>query len=433
MSDAAEAELGEVDDSVRAELLIRAAEYRGDREGFGVGVELIDRALELYAELPATAGHVRALNYKRLLLIGLGQLEDAEVLARTAVETASAVGDPRLHRHQIASVAWIEGIEGRLTTMSELFELGRSLLPPGTDPVGDIRAAMMACDALVYNGSHLQDVEDAARPGFEAAQAWAIDNESYEILCASLATARLRAGRTEDAEALIGASSEQPPDPDRWHHHQLRAAADVHRGRLDAAAERIGFIVREVMVDDEIDLETLCVAADVEFWRGGMQPTLPRLLRDLDRCVDSSPVRAVLPTILAGSRGVAEEVLAHRPGSSTARALAGDLLSRAGARMRPGDAEDSHVRAHLATASAELARAGREDRATAWTELIPLWDTLGRPHDAAYCRWRASEVALAAGRRTAAQKLLRAAARDARSHLPLASAIATTAAYAPQT
>ena len=139
MSDAAEAELGEVDDSIRAELLIRAAEYRGDREGFGIGLELIDQALALYAELPATAGHLRALNYKRLLLTGLGQLEDATMLARTAVEAASAVGDPRLLRHQLSSLAWCEGMEARLTTMTELVERGRALLPPGTDPVGDIR------------------------------------------------------------------------------------------------------------------------------------------------------------------------------------------------------------------------------------------------------------------------------------------------------
>ena len=149
------------------------------------------------------------------------------MLTRTAVETASAVGDPRLHRHQLSSLAWCEGMEARLTTMSALLERGRALLPPGTDPIGDIRAAMMETDALVYNGSPLQVVEDSARPGFEAARAWAIDNEAHEILCAGLATARLRAGRTEDAEALIRVSSDQPPDPERWHHH--RAASRRRR------------------------------------------------------------------------------------------------------------------------------------------------------------------------------------------------------------
>ena len=88
----------------------------------------------------------------------------------------------------------------------------------------------------------------------------------------------------------------------------------------------------------------MCIAADVEFWHGGRHATLPRLLRDLGRCVDSSPVRAVLPTILAGSRGVAEEVLAHRPGSGTAHASMGDLISRARSRVRPNDGGPSRPR-----------------------------------------------------------------------------------------
>ena len=39
-------------------------------------------------------------------------------------------------------------------------------------------------------------------------------------------------------------------------------------------------------------------------------------------------------------------------------------------------------------------------------------------------------VALRSGQRTAATKLLRRAARDAREHVPLSAAVAKTAAYA---
>ncbi len=111
----------------------------------------------------------------------------------------------------------------------------------------------------------------------------------------------------------------------------------------------------------------------------------------------------------------------------------GDLISRARSRVRPDDQQSLHVTAHLATASAELARAGREDHASAWAEIAPLWDGLGRPHDAAYCRWRGAEAALAERQGTVATRLLKRAAQDARAHRPLAAAIARTAAYAPQT
>ena len=46
------------------------------------------------------------------------------------------------------------------------------------------------------------------------------------------------------------------------------------------------------MVDDEIDLESLCVAADVEFWHGrGEHATLSRLLHDVDWSWTPTPVR----------------------------------------------------------------------------------------------------------------------------------------------
>ena len=62
-----------------------------------------------------------------------------------------------------------------------------------------------------------------------------------------------------------------------------------------------------------------------------------------------------------------------------------------------------------------------------WLEAAAGWDDLGRPHRAAYCRWRAAQVARATGQAGLAAKLLRRAARDAREHLPLMTWIRATA------
>ena len=62
-----------------------------------------------------------------------------------------------------------------------------------------------------------------------------------------------------------------------------------------------------------------------------------------------------------------------------------------------------------------------------WTLAASAWDKLTRPHDAAYCRWRAGQAALATGQATVAVKLLRRAATDAREHVPLLAAIRDTA------
>ena len=94
-----------------------------------------------------------------------------------------------------------------------------------------------------------------------------------------------------------------------------------------------------------------------------------------------------------------------------------DPWSGSGRPMRPAYA------ALWAAQSARLVRTATVDH---WVRAATHWDQLGRPHDAAYCRWRAAQVALATGQGSVAGRLLKRAARDAREHRPLASAIAET-------
>ncbi len=76
---------------------------------------------------------------------------------------------------------------------------------------------------------------------------------------------------------------------------------------------------------------------------------------------------------------------------------------------------------------AELARLSGEQTVDMWVAAAAEWDKITRPHDSAYCRWRAAEVALATGQATLAQRLLNRASRDAREHVPLLAAIRRTA------
>ena len=82
--------------------------------------------------------------------------------------------------------------------------------------------------------------------------------------------------------------------------------------------------------------------------------------------------------------------------------------------------------AHAAAWAAESARLVGRQSLELWAAAARHWDRLGRPHDAAYCRWRGAQVALAGGQRTIALRLLRRAAGEAREHLPLSSAITET-------
>ena len=91
--------------------------------------------------------------------------------------------------------------------------------------------------------------------------------------------------------------------------------------------------------------------------------------------------------------------------------------------------------AHAASWAAESARLVGRPTVELWAEVARHWDRLGRPHDAAYCRWRGAQVALSFGQGTLAMRMLRRAAREAREHVPLTAAIAGTtdqARRAPQ-
>ena len=215
------------------------------------------------------------------------------------------------------------------------------------------------------------------------------------ILASNLAMALLRAGRVAEADAVVGLTDDRPPDPSRWPLDSMKALVDTRRGALDAAVVRSRVAV-DVGPEDEIDLETLCMAAEVDFWRGEAHVTMPRLLRELEVVVDSAPIRIVLPALVTAARGAAEAA-GPDPGAGRTVADVRDLVRRAYARLGTVDEVSPQVRAHLVTAHAELARATGQDRADPWSEAAALWDELGRPHDAAYCRWRGAQAALRDG------------------------------------
>jgi hypothetical protein len=102
---------------------------------------------------------------------------------------------------------------------------------------------------------------------------------------------------------------------------------------------------------------------------------------------------------------------------------------RARATSDPFEKDPLHVAkgAQLHLWTAELERIEGHPTVESWTRAASAFDRLTWVHDAAYCRWRAAQAARADGRGVLAARLLTRAAADARTHLPLARAIAETA------
>ena len=86
--------------------------------------------------------------------------------------------------------------------------------------------------------------------------------------------------------------------------------------------------------------------------------------------------------------------------------------------------------AYSAAWAAETTRLAGKQSLDRWVSVASEWDGLSRPHDAAYGRWRAAQVALKTGHGSASLRLMRRAARDAREHIPLLAAITQTQRHA---
>ena len=100
-----------------------------------------------------------------------------------------------------------------------------------------------------------------------------------------------------------------------------------------------------------------------------------------------------------------------RPSQAPSRNLCGRSL------RDPAVPADS--RAWAATWIAELSRLGGPQSLESWATAAAQWEKWPGRTDAAYCRWRGAQVALASDQGSIALRLLRRSARrNAREHAP---------------
>ena len=408
-----------LDASDRAAILLRASTFRTDTEGLDVGISLIDEALELHRGVPPSNDLLKAMTHKRWLLMAVGRFEEAQHVARACADIAQTLDDARMARFALASLAWHEGVKGRIGPAMELFERGRLMFPDGSDPLGDVREALMVTDLHLLHGRGVEVIEQTGLDALDIASRWHLDNMPVLLLRTNILSARIHAGDVAGASALLGLAPEEALDADRWPLHVAQAWVETLDGRPEVGARIMESLWPEIVAEGEIDLEELTLRALVHFWNGTSEVILDRLLGDLDKVVDDAPVRLVAPALMAATRAVAETPRVHE------RIEEVHELVR---RTRLLEAEDQFMGVHACTVAAELSRAAATDSVDDWARATRLWDRVPRPHDAAYARWRAAQCALREGQGTVAARLLKRAAADAREHVPLSEAIARTTA-----
>lgn len=423
LSEVADEYLTEADEGDRADLLFRRSIYRGDPEGFESGLALLDEALAIHDRLPVREGKVRALDRKQLLLFAMGRSAESRAVAHEEVVAARELGNPILLRDALMRVAWHAGIAGEVERGLALLTRAGADSGARDDPLGDVRLGVYATDMLLTTGAPPDAVVAAGRAALAVAREHDFDNPQVMLVRVNVAFSLLRGGRVAEAERVVATPSDAPWDADHWPLHAARAVIDSRLGLAEAARSRIAEICAEPSTSAPRDLEFLMWAADVALWTGSAEPTLDHVLRQLDDVAGTAPVRLVAPALVAAAR-----LAAHRGDSRHVGDLRG-LAERCGlVGAAGGDAPN--LAAQRASVLADTAALTGSESVAAWTAAAAAWDTLEATHDAAYYRWRAARCALRDGEGTVARRLLRKARTDAREHVPLSQAIATTASSA---
>ncbi|HYH72685.1 MAG TPA: AAA family ATPase [Nocardioides sp.] len=420
LSAASEERLGDVDDGLRADLLLRRSIYRGEVEGIEVGTALLDEALALCRLLPIRETLVRALDRKQNVLFTLGRVEEARTVAGQQVEAAAELGNPVFLRDALMRVAWHRGVAGHPSEAMDLLADAAARSGAHQDPLGDVRLGVYGTDVLLICGAPVDAVAAAGALALATAHEHGLDNPQIMLVRVNIAVALLRSGRVADAERLVDMPPSAPLEVDRWPLHSIVATIESRRGHHDVALERIDAIWAALSDGAGLNFELLTDTGDIACWAGKPAPVLLRLVDALVVLAGSSPVRTVAPALVAAARAVADV------GDQQQADLLTELAGLAGL-LDDQYRGDIHLAAHRATLDAELARAKGHGRTAGWVEAASLWDWLTRPHDAAYCRWRAAQCALRDRQGTIAARLLKRAAADAHEHVPLSRAIAATA------
>jgi hypothetical protein len=409
----------------------RAAGFRTFFDNPRAGIPLLDKSIALFEQLPPSAGHVRALMERAFAMEILGRPKEAADDLATAVDVSLTLDDSALQRKvriaQAKNQYLMGDRPGALARMAALAALDL----PSPDPLGDIQTAVDYTDMLLIDGADPNRVEQAARRGMEAARTWGDDDFSVKILRANVAEAARRAGQVARAAALIDPVTDDPRSQERETGDCLavvRALLDALRGE-PYAADRLSALD---LLAPTIQAWFVPVAAEAELWYRQPARALDRLSALLDRTVSAGDPRPDDWTFMLTARAAADVVpgtagaaRSHRRDElisrlSSARSAAAELP------LDPRANQDASRYATAATYIAETARLADRQTVEVWVTAATEWDQINRPHDAAYSRWRAAQVALATGHATMATTLLRRAARQAREHIPLLEDIAAT-------
>jgi tetratricopeptide (TPR) repeat protein len=418
-------------DRERAIVLQRIGTFLIDDGRTEEGVALLDEALALLDARPPTAELAALLAERFNFFIQAGRCDDAAVALSRGLELSETQQDDRPRRRWMAASIWLKlqtgDVEGALAVARDALAAGRT----EADPMADIMVAANATDGMLRSAMPPARLEEMAADVLSTAESCNLTHSYGGILLrGNVCWAHLRAGDVASARRLLHPVTRSHPDLNSAVAHLLLGAVELREGRVPAALERCRAADAQVRNRNQNWAEGVPWHAEVELWAGQVDAALDRLQEALDVVLPSQATGNAAPLLCLRARAVADQLDAVDAPAEQRRQAVDELHGAvAKARTDPfgGRLADAAIPALSHLWHAELGRILGSPALDPWVRAADRFDGIGRPQDAAYCRWRAAEVALRGGQGTVAARVLARAAADARQHVPLAEAIAATA------
>ena len=410
----------------RAPALRRASQALEDIDPDSA-VRLAGEAIAALDELEDPLGMVRAMRDQSCALRTAGRYDEADVVVAEALWLSAALDDRALHRNLLIQRAWLDVAAG-WTEAGLRAAHEASLMPvdddPFDDPFDEVWLGTCHTDLLLMRCASGDEVAGAADSGLAAARGAGIESSILStLLVCNVAEARIGEGAVASAARLIRPLTKHEPRQATRYLHLLRAWIDVLRGDLEAADRRLESATALTFGVGAHRQGLLTIQALCDLSRGLPAQALDHIGTGIaDETTTSwSPYTGTLLVLAARAAG---DVAQADPGRrrELTRTLATWRRQWSHDPFSP-DAPHAATPASFGTWQVELARLTGTARGAQWAGVAGQWDLVGRPHEAAYCRWRAAELALQEVEGTLAARLLRRAHAQARGHVPLLDVI----------
>ena len=413
----------------RLHILRRAGDVKSAVGDTTYGLALLEEAIRMYADMAPSAGYVDTLECRSHILSEEGRFTDAAADVATALEVAERIPDLPRRRRMLGDTAAFLSLAGHTEEAVQMLQDAWDIRLADENPVEDIKLALSEVSVLLHTGAPADRVLAAAATGLDAASQWAYEGFLTSYLRFNACEALLREGEVDRAGALVDAVTSGEVSIRHASAHAARAAVDLCRGLVPEALERCKALEAVQEANTTHTAAYAVTQAEVELWSGSPDTASARLEEALSFLLATEASVDAAPIAVAFARAEADRLESLAVSTAERSTVTAALMaSLKAAKVDPFGPSATNIAtpAYASTMRAEVARMAGTGTVELWADAAAQWDHLSWPHLAAYCRWRAAQVAGAAGEATIAARLLRRAARESRTHRPLHTAITST-------